>query len=665
LIHLLDLHLENFMNIESLDMTFDTNEVVMVYGDNGSGKSSLISAIALALLNYRKGDSYKDFIRTGHETARVILNTLYRGEPLHFDIIISNDKYSTPLTRKITFRENVYSNSECTAFLAGLDIEYLEHVMFLFQRDNSIVDLKSGERAKLLKKLFHFEFDAQVQDLKARLEAEQQVFSDTSIRLEEASKLDFKEAELLPIRDISGLQAEYEELSSRIALSASFDEASLVILKGRVASVQARIARYEADIDRMKKDTSSKEAALLAFNALPIIEDLVVESPRYASEADEAKSKLREHELEKRLLEKSFKEAEEQLDVMRTGICHVCGGAIEEAKVAALEVKLTEASTMLNALTFETKELQGAVARLIDLHAGARRVEVEHSARTARYKEQQLLLSHHPELIAKGYEYVAGLESELETARSELQILHAEEAKSSQLWEELGKLKEAKARQKELTLLLEEHARIVAINSERTRFNLETTSAATRHEEVKASLASTISKTASSIEVLRRAMGIFETEFPNFIILKTCGRVENYINDFVGRVFPYMKVKLSQNRGGVDFYYTTSENSTEWLSVKMASGAQASILSLAWRVAIAKLYGITTLLLDEVDAAATDENSKVIYEFISTLDEFHQLILISHRKEALRAVASLADNVTSYWVSEGVYTEVTDPESLE
>lgn len=126
-----------------------------------------------------------------------------------------------------------------------------------------------------------------------------------------------------------------------------------------------------------------------------------------------------------------------------------------------------------------------------------------------------------------------------------------------------------------------------------------------------------------------------------------------------------MQVTLKPNRGGVEFYYTVDYTTNRWLSVKMASGAQAAILSLAWRVAIAKLYGVTTILLDEIDADCTDENSKLLYEFVASLDMFHQIILISHRKEALRAVAALADNVTCYWVtSGGNYLEVADPDSI-
>ena len=123
-----------------------------------------------------------------------------------------------------------------------------------------------------------------------------------------------------------------------------------------------------------------------------------------------------------------------------------------------------------------------------------------------------------------------------------------------------------------------------------------------------------------------------------------------------------MSVKLQQSRSGVEFYYTP--DGIGWLSVKMASGAQKAILSLSWRIAIARMSNLDAILFDEIDKSMTDENSKIIYEFIASLDTFKQTITISHRKAALRAINNLADNVSCYWVQDGTYESVDDPENL-
>ena len=57
MVKLHSISLTNFMNIEQLDMEFEDHATIMIGGGNGEGKSTLVSALALALVGYRKGDS--------------------------------------------------------------------------------------------------------------------------------------------------------------------------------------------------------------------------------------------------------------------------------------------------------------------------------------------------------------------------------------------------------------------------------------------------------------------------------------------------------------------------------------------------------------------------------------------------------------------------------
>ena len=74
MIVLKSIHLENFMCIDSLDLSFENNTIVSIYGQNGSGKSTLIYAIALCITGYRYGESYRDYVKAGEDNALVILD---------------------------------------------------------------------------------------------------------------------------------------------------------------------------------------------------------------------------------------------------------------------------------------------------------------------------------------------------------------------------------------------------------------------------------------------------------------------------------------------------------------------------------------------------------------------------------------------------------------
>lgn len=135
-----------------------------------------------------------------------------------------------------------------------------------------------------------------------------------------------------------------------------------------------------------------------------------------------------------------------------------------------------------------------------------------------------------------------------------------------------------------------------------------------------------------SIQKERASLDVFNNSLPTFILLQACKQLEKTINSFVQKIFPYMRVSLQQQRSGVTFMYTAESSENEYISARMASGAQRAVLTLAYKLALARLYGVKTLCLDEIDSSCTDENASIVYDAISQLDAFDQIFLISLEK---------------------------------
>ena len=179
-------------------------------------------------------------------------------------------------------------------------------------------------------------------------------------------------------------------------------------------------------------------------------------------------------------------------------------------------------------------------------------------------------------------------------------------------------------------------------------------------EEIKNNAASL----AKDIDCYNEVKKILDKELPNFLIVKTCSKLETEMNTFVQEVFPEFRIRLLQSKRGVEFFYTTDPNNDmedvkTLINSKMASGYERSVLGIAFKVALCRAYGLTFAALDEIDAAASDDNSMKTFSSLINSNVFDQMIFITHKEPTKEMIRSLADDVTCYHVESGVFTNET------
>lgn len=144
---------------------------------------------------------------------------------------------------------------------------------------------------------------------------------------------------------------------------------------------------------------------------------------------------------------------------------------------------------------------------------------------------------------------------------------------------------------------------------------------------------------SDDIKTCDEARVIIGKDLLNFITLKTCKKLENELNNFFNVIFPNLVVELKQKGKGVQFFYG-KKNLKKRSDIRNTSGFEKQLLSIAWKVALSKAYGLSILFLDEADAYSSDTNSKKLYSKLISLGLFDQIFIITQDKGLYRDLSS-------------------------
>ena len=656
------------MSIDCADFVFEDNQITAITGTNGSGKSSLLYAIAYTICGYREGDANKDYVKKGTDCAKIHLEVSFDNYPLIYDVELGNGKgKNTYNNKKVSYKDTVYINSDYAQFLQTYKLEELQQLMFMFQGTSDIINARPTERANLLKKLFKFDFPEIVDKLKEEQNSIKIKSAEHTTLIEDLKNRKYNKLPLLrenaPVA-ISGWETRVNDIEGILKQIGDIDENEISSCDSDIVTTQRLYTNLESNIDKDKLSLEKLEYQLEVLNK-------TLESINLAEvqkTIDTTKEKIAEHEVdynkqrdedtrlneELKVLQYKEKELTKQLEISKTGICHACGQPIESSHVDKLNNELSKVKddivnkkSEITNLGFDKTDSIGKTLR-----------------GTLSYNED----------IAKKYSSDLKSKESLSTRIKDLTSLLNERTNTlTEYTKKLSLLQDKKKNLNNIVTLLKEKTELIKEredlkeklqtardnkikNIERKSANLRIEQEEKENSDRLDKLNLELNEVSIALSRNKQELEIFESKFPNFITIQACKQLETIINDIVQRIFPYCVVSLKPSRGGVSFFYTAESSDDEEIPVAMASGAQKKILSLAYFIALARLNGISCIFLDEIDASLTAENASVVYDFIASVDYFPQVFFISHRKEAHEAVKAKNESLVTYSVSNGIYT---------
>ena len=675
------IRIQNFNNI--IDTSLDLSSAVSLFiGDNGSGKTSVVDAIGLCLFEYKRSDTYADYINSNADSAHIYFECDIADDPITFDITIHKTG-STALEREVNFQGEVYHNSEVSTLLERLNLKYFSNIFCSMQNDKDITKLSPTERVTYIQKLLAFSFAPQIKvvdDNIKQLTDNITELSTTNAALTQT--IQNLEKQIKPLNSLDNLYGNIDEVKAKAEQLQTYIVSKTAALRSNAAVAIVK-DRINAEITALTTELASKNAKAAEVK--------LANDSRLKVEAKiaEVKTAIADYEAKVNDIEKKFTDlsnqytaqetvvqnksteyytAEAQLNVCKSNFdkvnhdkCPYCGQDISADNKAHYKQELDNAEKVVQ----ELQQVLAAENDKLSLLANDKSALLKDKVSLATLLETQnsQLRSYETELVCIDNE-LTQLNPLLENIKNiEQQI----KEKQGLLKLENDKLLEVdneewNNRQKQLVecnQIITEYQRVV---DENTHIQAANEALQKNINAQRQTLNENIEKyTALSddLSVYKEGKQIFEKKLPQFIIIKTCKKIQDKLNDLIQTIFPNLYVRLFYSKKGIEFFYSTSgavdedTDKESMLPIKQASGFEKAMLSICFKSVLCEAYDIPFVILDEVDAAASEENSRRFFDIVINGGLFQQSIIISHKIDIQETIKGMSDSISAYMVVNG------------
>lgn len=687
MIKLNHLTMKHFMCVSNADLDFSKDKIIIFTGPNGNGKSTVQSAISLCLTEDKRSDSYKEFVQSGFNESEVSLNAEIKGVPIQFDIKLHLTG-RTPFERKVKYNGKEYNNSEVTDLLDSFDIKYYSDIIMSTQGSgDDIVKLSPTQRERYLQKLLNFDFDDQVQVCKGKIDeclekikTNQQTvdFNEDAIKsrkgeIKELKEVTFSDFEMAKVsNDIEALTAKLNNYSTIIRQKDLKTEEKLK-KKEEINSHQQDIKDYENRVNEIKRSVAENEKyqklVKEAAEKIKVLNSELIEKQKSYSEVsnefnnisssvDEIKTKVLEQKVKTDSLLKKYQ-------LMKQGKCPTCSHEFDGQELKETEAEIsqeTKTSVSLNdSLVKENASLISIKEKKEKAFTALneKKNEVTTETRVRDGYERSIDKTDYSSKLSSLDSLISAHNSSIETLTSELEIIEkalTDFNEQTKDYENVSQeLTEKQAILNDMNRVINENNAIMSTN------NAAYTAIEASQKKIDESREN-IEKYRTQQKTYDEVSNILTKVFPNYLIVKTCAKLEKEMNDFIQVVFPKMEVRLFQNKKGVEFFYTTDKTVIkDWkkenlINVKMASGFEKSCLSTAFKIALCKAYSLPFAFLDEIDCYGDEVSAEHLFESLVSNDIFDQLFIISHKPNVRDMIESRGKNIKTYYVKNGNFT---------
>lgn len=680
------------MCITEADLNFDAN-CIIIEGDNGQGKSAVMEAIAICLSERKRSDSVKEFIQKPYDHAKIILDLIYNDEQIIFDVNL-NHKGGTPLERDVLYKDRHYINSEVTELIKELDFTFYSDIIMQMQGQDDIATMTPVMRLNLLQRLFQFDFTEEIGPIQEKLEEfvkNKELDNDKIDFLEKANKQkdttlkSLKEKEFdFSKEDYDNYKNELEDKKAQVEkLSNDLDKTFEILQKktdiqgmidtieNQQAGISQKLLDNKKAAEALKKaDYPAQIATLSRDVANAVVQKAVAEDTIKTKKGTIAQLETSISSINVQIgeLNAAKKNCDHKLELAKKGICPECGKPtddIDNAKIIKekeeyddkigdeIEKKdnlIIEMNKYKDEVATQRKEISVLEANISRLDTEAKMLGQQEAAEKAKLIPEEKIKEYEDKLKELD-EKAKPLYNLIHDYDDQLSDRDKKTLEKSKLKTEIADLEKKIKGSDEVA----DHNKVVELQRMSIKNEI------LENEKNIEVFRNLISDIDLNVQTYNEVLRVLDKELPNYLVVKTCAKLEAEMNNFVNIVFPNFRLRLLQSRRGVEFFYTTDPNVDmtdikKLINSKMASGYEKSVLGLAFKVALCKAYNLSFIALDEIDAAASEGNSVLTMESLISSNIFNQIFFITHKEATRDIIKSLSNSVICYHTEKGVFT---------
>lgn len=689
--------IRDFGIINKEELFFDDGLFVFS-GNNGEGKSTILKALSLILFNKAPG-KLSDYIQWGKNSAFVRCEFIHNSVDYQTTLEISTKGTERWLYSGDT-REELTQTSAVTEKLNDiLDVKRAIASTTSFEHEIDLISTSPAERREYLKKVYDLSFKRESEKIETDIEKAK----NDSLRLKtEIESLKAQEFELYSLQRPPISSSKYEEIlkdiefnkgllkkfeQSMSALSkqledlkewkkeAEYTENELLSIQeeikqkqNKIESQKSIISEYESfdfssiEYEYEKKSSSIKTSIEITKtdirNAKTAIEERIPRQIK-AIQYDESLYKEKSDKLQE--LKFQIKELDRKGKDLSNGICPVCGTPFDSHNLEEFEKEFQDKNREADALIIELKEIEAKKEEVKKLKESLGNHSKELSSGEAKLEKLQLQLDHlnetkETELSNKKLE----IENSIKAANGLISLYQkdvddrntvipkyeeklekikkkVEDSKGVEYQIEIleRKLTDIDLILSDLIEIKENYEKVVADNESKKKINEDIEKKKESRDKKVEELQREYENTEKNLDVFKQSLKILTKDFPSFVLSRLIDNLSSFTNEFLQQVYPKYELQFKESKSALSVTYN------EGVDVKLASGFEKQVFSFAYKYALGKIQNYNILFLDEVDSAASEENSKLFYETLAKMrDFFGQIFIITHKEDTKDLLAN-------------------------